>query len=283
MAQIIIQDSESLDLYLREMTSLKPLSKEEEVKLVIQIRMGCQTARDKFISSNLRFVVLIAKEYQHRGLPLTDLIGAGNIGLITAAERFDETRGLKFITYAVWWIRQAIFMSLAENQRMIRLPVNRINLLQRISKVLQGSCPSNEGGVSPENIAEALGESVEMVKDTLAYAQQVRSLDAPFQEDDQGNLLSVLSDQTQRLPDTEAVENSVREQIVKVLKTLSPREAEIIRLYFGLEEEEPITLEEIGRRFNLTRERVRQIKEKALNRLRHPKRQVLLEPLMEPD
>ncbi|MCZ6631883.1 MAG: RNA polymerase sigma factor RpoD/SigA [bacterium] len=282
MAQIILQNSESLGLYLRDLTSLKPLSKEEETKLVIQIRKGCQAARDKLISSNLRFVVHIAKEYQHRGLPLADLIGSGNIGLITAAERFDETRGLKFITYAVWWIRQAIFMSLAEDQRMIRLPVNRINLLHRISKVLQELRPSNGGDLSPENIAEALGESIETVKDTLIYAQEVRSLDASFQ-DDQGSLLSVLVDQTQQLPDTEAVENSVREQIVKVLKTLSPREAEIIRLYFGLDDEESMTLEEIGRRFNLTRERVRQIKEKALNRLRHPKCQTLLESLMEPD
>jgi len=283
MAKIIIQNSESLDLYLRELTSLTPLSREEEIKLVIQIRKGCQAARDKLVSSNLRFVVRIAKEYQHRGLPLIDLIGAGNIGLITATERFDETRGIKFITYAVWWIRQAIFMSLAEDQRMIRLPVNRINLLHRISKVLQELRLSNGGDLSPENLAEALGESVEMVTDTLIYAQEVRSLDASFQDDDQGSLLSVLVDQTQQLPDTEAVENSVREQIVKVLKTLSPREAEILRLYFGLDDEERMTLEEIGRRFNLTRERVRQIKEKALNRLRHPKRQTLLESLMEPD
>ena len=248
MAGIMIQDSESLDLYLRDIASSEPLSGEEEIELARKIRRGNQRARDKLVSANLRFVVSVAREYQNHGVPLADLISAGNMGLMTAAERFDGTRGFKFISYAVWWIRQAIHQSLAQDSRVVRLPINRIDLLHNISKV----------------------------------SRDVWSLDASFKEDDDHSLLHVLPDNTQSSPDNQVVEESVRNQVEMVLETLDGREAEVLRLYFGLGDEEPMTLEEIGVRFNLTRERVRQIKEKALRRLRHPRRRAQLEPLMEP-
>ena len=282
MAGIMIQDSESLDLYLRDIASSEPLSGEEEIELARQIRRGNQNARDKLVNANLRFVVSVAREYQNHGVPLADLISAGNMGLMTAAERFDGTRGFKFISYAVWWIRQAIHQSLAQDSRVVRLPINRIDLLHNISKVSRELRQSNEVEPEPEVIAKALGVSVEMVQDTLMRARDVWSLDASFKEDDDHSLLHVLPDSTQSSPDNQVVEESVRNQVEMVLETLDGREAEVLRLYFGLGDEEPMTLEEIGVRFNLTRERVRQIKEKALRRLRHPRRRAQLEPLMEP-
>ena len=282
MAGIMIQDSESLDLYLRDIASSEPLSGEEEIELARKIRRGNQRARDKLVSANLRFVVSVAREYQNHGVPLADLISAGNMGLMTAAERFDGTRGFKFISYAVWWIRQAIHQSLAQDSRVVRLPINRIDLLHNISKVSRELRQSNEVEPEPEVIAKTLGVSVEMVQDTLMRARDVWSLDASFKEDDDHSLLHVLPDNTQSSPDNQVVEESVRNQVEMVLETLDGREAEVLRLYFGLGDEEPMTLEEIGVRFNLTRERVRQIKEKALRRLRHPRRRAQLEPLMEP-
>jgi len=282
LAGIMIQDSESLDLYLRDIASSEPLSGEEEIELARQIRRGNQNARDKLVNANLRFVVSVAREYQNHGVPLADLISAGNMGLMTAAERFDGTRGFKFISYAVWWIRQAIHQSLAQDSRVVRLPINRIDLLHNISKVSRELRQSNEVEPEPEVIAKALGVSVEMVQDTLMRARDVWSLDASFKEDDDHSLLHVLPDSTQSSPDNQVVEESVRNQVEMVLETLDGREAEVLRLYFGLGDEEPMTLEEIGVRFNLTRERVRQIKEKALRRLRHPRRRAQLEPLMEP-
>ena len=279
MGEIRMQDSETLELYFRDLASLKPLSREEEVELASRILKGSQAAREKLISSNLRFVVSIAMKYQNRGVSLEDLVSAGNRGLVTAADRFDGNRGFKFISYAVWWVRQAIQVSLADDNRTIRLPANRVDLRNRISKVLRNWRQHNGSDPEPEDIAEALGVSVEMIKDTLMQAQEVQSLDATFRGDNEGSLLNVLADQAQALPDTDAIENSVREQVMKVLNTLSPREAEIIRLYFGMEEGKPLTLEEIGRRFNVTRERVRQIKEKALRRLQHPTRRGQLESL----
>ena len=281
MAGIMIQDSESLDLYLRDIASSEPLAGKEEIELAKKIRKGCQRSRDKLVSANLRFVVSVAREYQNHGVPLADLISSGNMGLMTAAERFDGTRGFKFISYAVWWIRQAIHQSLAQDSRVVRLPINRIDLLHNISKVSRDLRQSSEREPEPEVIAKELGVSVEMIQDTLMRARDVWSLDASFREDDDHSLLHVLPDQTQKAPDEEVVEDSVRNQVEEVLESLDDREAEVLRLYFGLGDEEPLTLEEIGVRFNLTRERVRQIKEKALRRLRHPRRRSALEPLME--
>ncbi len=281
MAGIMIQDSESLDLYLRDIASSEPLSGAEEIELAKKIRKGCQRSRDKLVAANLRFVVSVAREYQNHGVPLADLISAGNMGLMTAAERFDGTRGFKFISYAVWWIRQAIHQSLAQDSRVVRLPINRIDLLHNISKVSRELRQSNEKEPEPEVIAKELGVSVEMVQDTLMRARDVWSLDASFREDDDHSLLHILPDGTQKAPDEEVVEDSVRVQVEDILESLDDREAEVLRLYFGLGDEEPLTLEEIGVRFNLTRERVRQIKEKALRRLRHPRRRAALEPLME--
>lgn len=281
MAGIMIQDSESLDLYLRDIASSEPLSAETEIALAHRIRKGDQKARDRLVASNLRFVVSVAREYQNHGVPLADLISAGNMGLMTAAERFDGTRGFKFISYAVWWIRQAIHQSLAQDSRVVRLPINRIDLLHNIAKVSREIRQTEEADPDPETIAEKLGVSVDMVQDTLLRARDVWSLDASFKDDDDHSLLHILPDSSQRAPDLEVVDESVRDQVKMVLETLDAREAEVLRLYFGLGDEEAMTLEEIGTRFSLTRERVRQIKEKALRRLRHPRRRLQLEPLME--
>ncbi len=281
MAGILIQDSESLDLYLRDISSSEPLTAETEIALAHRIRKGDQRARDKLVASNLRFVVSVAREYQNHGVPLADLISAGNMGLMTAAERFDGTRGFKFISYAVWWIRQAIHQSLAQDSRVVRLPINRIDLLHNIAKVSREIRQSEEADPDPETIAEKLGVSVDMVQDTLLRARDVWSLDASFKDDDDHSLLHILADSSQKAPDLDVVDESVKDQVRMVLDTLDAREAEVLRLYFGLGDEEAMTLEEIGTRFSLTRERVRQIKEKALRRLRHPRRRLQLEPLLE--
>ena len=281
MAGILIQDSESLDLYLRDIASSEPLNAETEIALADRIRKGDQRARDRLVGSNLRFVVSVAREYQNHGVPLADLISAGNMGLMTAAERFDGTRGFKFISYAVWWIRQAIHQSLAQDSRVVRLPINRIDLLHNIAKVSREIRQSEESDPDPETIAEKLGVSVNMVQDTLLRARDVWSLDASFKDDDDHSLLHILPDSSQKAPDLEVVDESVKDQVRMVLDTLDAREAEVLRLYFGLGDDEAMTLEEIGTRFSLTRERVRQIKEKALRRLRHPRRRLQLEPLME--
>ncbi len=281
MAGILIQDSESLDLYLRDISSSEPLTAETEIALAHRIRKGDQRARDKLVASNLRFVVSVAREYQNHGVPLADLISAGNMGLMTAAERFDGTRGFKFISYAVWWIRQAIHQSLAQDSRVVRLPINRIDLLHNIAKVSREIRQSEEADPDPETIAEKLGVSVDMVQDTLLRARDVWSLDASFKDDDDHSLLHILADSSQKAPDLDVVDESVKDQVRMVLDTLDAREAEVLRLYFGLGDDEAMTLEEIGTRFSLTRERVRQIKEKALRRLRHPRRRLQLEPLLE--
>ncbi len=281
VAGISVQDSETLNLYLRDIASSTPLSGKEEIGLAERIRKGDQKARDTLVGANLRFVVSIAREYQNYGVPLSDLISAGNFGLMTAAERFDGRRGFKFISYAVWWIRQSIHQSLAQDTRVVRLPVNRIDLLHNISKVSRELFQSNGYEPEPEAVADELGVSVEMVRDTMMRGRDVWSLDATFKEEDDHSLLNVLADESQATPDSGVVERSVQEQVEMVLDSLEDREAKILRLYFGLGDEEPMTLEEIGVRFQLTRERVRQIKERALHRLRHPQRRMQLEPLME--
>ena len=263
---------DSLGSYLGEIATSMPLSGAEEVYLARKIHEGDEEARNKLVEANLRFVVSVAKEYQNRGVPLADLISAGNMGLITAAERFDENRGFKFISYAVWWIRQAILQTLAEQSRTVRLPLNKIGLLHKISKASRALQQERVDDPKPEDIAKAIEISVDEVKEALLCGRAVRSLDAAFKEEEDHSLLDILPDERQECPETVVLRGCMRGQIDSALQTLVGREAEILRLYFGLEGEEPMTLDQIGVRFGLTRERVRQIKAKALHRLRHPSR-----------
>lgn len=263
---------DSLGSYLAEIAHSKPLSSADEVKLARRIKEGDEYARNSLVESNLRFVVSVAKEYQNRGVPLSDLISAGNMGLITAAERFDEEKGFKFISYAVWWIRQAILQTLAEQSRTVRLPLNKIGLLYKISKASRMLQQERSDDPNPEDIAGQLEVSVDEVKETMMCGRPVRSLDATFREEEDHSLLDVLPDNKQESPERSVMRGCLRGQIDSALGGLVGREAEILKLYFGLNGEEPMTLDQIGARYGLTRERVRQIKEKALHRLRHPSR-----------
>lgn len=263
---------DSLGSYLAEIAHSKPLSAAEEVDLARKIKEGNEAARNRLVEANLRFVVSVAKEYQNRGVPLADLISAGNMGLITAAERFDENKGFKFISYAVWWIRQAILQTLAEQSRTVRLPLNKIGLLYKISKASRLLQQERSDDPNPDEIAKELEVPVEEVKETLMCGRSVRSLDATFKEEENHSLLDVLPDDRQESPESQVLRGCLRGQVDSALQSLVGREAEILRLYFGIDGEEPMTLDQIGARFGLTRERVRQIKEKALHRLRHPSR-----------
>ena len=263
---------DSLGSYLGEIANSRPLSSSEEVGLARKIKDGDEHARNLLVEANLRFVVSVAKEYQNRGVPLSDLISAGNMGLITAAERFDENKGFKFISYAVWWIRQAILQTLAEQSRTVRLPLNKIGLLYKISKASRALQQERADDPNPEDIASELDVPVEEVRETLMCGRSVRSLDATFKEEEDHSLLDILPDDRQESPENHVMRGCLRGQIDSALGTLVGREAEILRLYFGLDGEEPMTLDAIGASFGLTRERVRQIKEKALHRLRHPSR-----------
>jgi RNA polymerase primary sigma factor len=263
---------DSLGCYLGEIASSIPLSSSEEVNLARKIKKGDELARNRLVEANLRFVVSVAKEYQNRGVPLTDLISAGNVGLITAAERFDEKKGFKFISYAVWWIRQAILKALAEQSRTVRLPLNKIGLLYKISKASRLLQQERSDAPKPEDIAKELDVPVEEVRETLLCGRSMRSLDATFKEEEDHSLLDILADDRQESPENLVMRGCLRGQIDTALGSLVGREAEIVKLYFGLDGEEPMTLDQIGARFGLTRERVRQIKEKAIHRLRHPSR-----------
>lgn len=265
-------EDQSLDLYLREIGETPLISAEDEVELAKRIRKNDHLALEKMTKANLRFVVSVAKQYQNQGLSLSDLINEGNIGLIKAAKRFDETRGFKFISYAVWWIRQAILQALAEQSRIVRLPLNRVGTLHKIGKV--SSSLEQEYGREPSanEIAKKLELTEGEVSDTLKISNSHLSLDAPFSTSEDNSLIDVLEDEFQPSPDESLLDESLRVEIIKALDTLTPREAEVINLYFGLSHEKPLTLEEIGTRFSLTRERVRQIKEKAIRRLRHASR-----------
>jgi RNA polymerase primary sigma factor len=263
---------DSLGSYLGEIANSIPLSSSEEVDLARRIKGGDERARNSLVEANLRFVVSVAKEYQNRGVPLVDLISAGNMGLITAAERFDENKGFKFISYAVWWIRQAILQTLAEQSRTVRLPLNKIGLLYKISKASRLLQQERTDDPNPEDIANELDVPVEDVRETMMCGRSVRSLDATFKEEEDHSLLDILPDDRQESPENLVMRGCLRGQIDSALGSLVGREAEILRLYFGLDGEEPMTLDQIGVRFGLTRERVRQIKEKALHRLRHPSR-----------
>ena len=265
-------EERSLDLYLKEIGTTPLINAEKEVELAKRIRLGDQGALDQLTKANLRFVVSVAKQYQNQGLSLADLINEGNIGLIKAAKRFDETRGFKFISYAVWWIRQAILQALAEQSRIVRLPLNRVGTLHKIGKV--SSSLEQEFGrePSPDEIAKELALTTGEVSDTLKISNSHLSLDAPFSVSEDNSLIDVLEDDLQPSPDESLLSDSLKKEITSALDSLTAREAEVITLYFGLNHEKPLTLEEIGARFNLTRERVRQIKEKAIRRLRHASR-----------
>jgi RNA polymerase primary sigma factor len=265
-------EDRSLDLYLREIGETPLITADQEVELAKKIKLGDQASLEKLTKANLRFVVSVAKQYQNQGLSLADLINEGNIGLIKAAKRFDETRGFKFISYAVWWIRQAILQALAEQSRIVRLPLNRVGTLHKIGKISSSLEQEYGREPSPDEIAKELALSAVEVSDTLKISNSHLSLDAPFSVSEDNSLMDVLEDEFQPAPDEALLTESLRLEIERALDSLSPREAEVINLYFGLSQEKALTLEEIGARFSLTRERVRQIKEKAIRRLRHASR-----------
>lgn len=266
------RESQSLDKYLQEIGKVDLLTPDEEITLAKEIKKGNQRSLEKLTKANLRFVVSVAKQYQNQGLSLGDLINEGNLGLIKAAKRFDETRGFKFISYAVWWIRQSILQALAEQSRIVRLPLNRVGALNKIGKAFSQLEQEFEREPSASELAEELDMSVFEVADTLKISGRHLSVDAPFAQGEDNRLLDVIQDERQPSPDSILMEESLKEEVKRALATLSEREAEVIRLYFGLQKEHSLTLEEIGEKFNLTRERVRQIKEKAIRRLRHATR-----------
>jgi RNA polymerase primary sigma factor len=269
------RESASLDKYLQEIGKEDLITVEEEVELAQRIRKGDQKALEKLTRANLRFVVSVAKQYQNQGLSLPDLINEGNLGLIKAAEKFDETRGFKFISYAVWWIRQSILQALAEQSRIVRLPLNQVGSLNKISKAFSKFEQENERRPSPEELADSLDLPAEKVADTLRVSGRHISVDAPFVEGEDNSLLDVLVNDDSPIADRTLINESLSTEVERALSTLTERERDIIKLFFGINTQE-MTLEEIGEKFGLTRERVRQIKEKAIRRLRHSSRSKLL-------
>src|ERR687898_3469966 len=284
--QITNRDSQAVEKYLQEISKIPMITPEEETTLAQRIKMyqqdplGSQRALDKLVQANLRFVVSVAKQYQHQGLSLGDLINEGNLGLIKAAQRFDETRGFKFISYAVWWIRQSILQALAEQSRIVRLPLNRVGSLNKISKTFSELEQKFEREPSPEELAEVLDVTTAEVVDTMKISGRHVSMDAPFVQGEENSLLDVLENDSEETPDSGLMNDSLRREVQRALSTLTQREADVITLYFGLNGEHSMTLEEIGEKFNLTRERVRQIKEKAIRRLRHTSRSKALKPYL---
>ncbi len=278
--QITNRESQSLDKYLQEIGKVDLLTPDEEVELAKRIKEGDQIALEKLTKANLRFVVSVAKQYQNQGLSLGDLINEGNLGLIKAAQRFDETRGFKFISYAVWWIRQSILQALAEQSRIVRLPLNRVGSLNKISKTFSELEQKYEREPSPEELAEVLDVTTAEVVDTMKISGRHVSMDAPFIQGEENSLLDVLENDSEETPDSGLMNDSLRKEVQRALSTLTQREADVITLYFGLNGEHAMTLEEIGEKFNLTRERVRQIKEKAIRRLRHTSRSKALKPYL---
>ena len=269
------RESASLDKYLQEIGKEDLITVEEEVELAQRIRKGDQRALEKLTRANLRFVVSVAKQYQNQGLSLPDLINEGNLGLIKAAEKFDDTRGFKFISYAVWWIRQSILQALAEQSRIVRLPLNQVGSLNKINKAFSRFEQENERRPSPEELAETLDLPAEKVADTLRVSGRHISVDAPFVEGEDNSLLDVLVNDDSPIADRTLINESLSTEVERALSTLTERERDIIKLFFGINTQE-MTLEEIGEKFGLTRERVRQIKEKAIRRLRHSSRSKLL-------
>ena len=269
------RESASLDKSLQEIGKEDLITVEEEVELAQRIRKGDQRALEKLTRANLRFVVSVAKQYQNQGLSLPDLINEGNLGLIKAAEKFDETRGFKFISYAVWWIRQSILQALAEQSRIVRLPLNQVGSLNKINKAFSRFEQEHERRPSPEELAETLDLPAEKVADTLRVSGRHISVDAPFVEGEDNSLLDVLVNDDSPVADKTLINESLSTEVERALATLTERERDIIRLFFGINCQE-MTFEEIGEKFVLTRERVRQIKEKAIRRLRHSSRSKLL-------
>lgn len=274
--QFTNRESKSLDQYLQEIGKVDLLTADMEVTLAILIKKGDMLAQEKLIKANLRFVVSVAKQFQNQGLSLGDLINEGNIGLIKAAQRFDETRGFKFISYAVWWIRQSILQALAEQSRIVRLPLNKIGSINKINKTFARLEQENERPPSAEEIAKELDMTVSDVKESMKNSGRHVSMDAPLIEGEDSNLYDVLNSGESPNPDKSLLHESLKVEILRALETLTPREADVVKLYFGLGDAHPMTLEEIGETFDLTRERVRQIKEKAIRRLKHTSRSKIL-------
>ncbi len=274
--QVTNRETASLDKYLQEIGKVDLITAEEEVELAQRIKAGDQVALEKLTKANLRFVVSVAKQYQNQGLTLPDLINEGNLGLIKAAQRFDETRGFKFISYAVWWIRQSILQALAEQSRIVRLPLNKIGSINKINKTYAFLEQAHERQPSPEEIAKELDMTINDVKESLKNSGRHVSMDAPLVEGEDSNTYDVLNIGESHNPDRTLLHESLRTEIERALETLTPREADVVRLYFGLGNQHAMTLEEIGETFDLTRERVRQIKEKAIRRLKHTSRSKIL-------
>ena len=274
--QVTNRETASLDKYLQEIGKVELITADEEVELAQRIRQGDKIALEKLTKANLRFVVSVSKQYQNQGLSLPDLINEGNLGLIKAAQRFDETRGFKFISYAVWWIRQSILQALAEQSRIVRLPLNKIGSINKINKTYAKLEQEFEREPNAEEIAEALDITEAEVKESMKNAGRHVSMDAPLVQDEDNKMYDVLKSDEVITPETELLYESLRKEIDRAISTLTPREADVVRLYFGLNGSHPMTLEEIGEKFDLTRERVRQIKEKAIRRLKHTSRSKIL-------
>lgn len=274
--QVTNRETPSLDKYLHEIGKVELITAEEEVELARRIRKGDKESLNKLINANLRFVVSVSKQYQNQGLSLPDLINEGNLGLIKAAQRFDETRGFKFISYAVWWIRQSILQALAEQARIVRLPLNKIGSINKINKTFAELEQRFEREPTVLEIAQALELAPNDIKESMKSAGRHVSMDAPINSDEEGTMYDVIYNEDNPHPDRELLNESLRKEIERALSTLTYREANIVRLYFGLNGKHPHTLEEIGEEFNLTRERVRQIKEKAIKRLKHTTRNRIL-------
>jgi len=274
--QVTNRDTLSLDKYLHEIGKVELLSAEKEVELAKRIKRGDREALETLIKANLRFVVSVSKQYQNQGLSLPDLINEGNLGLIKAAERFDETRGFKFISYAVWWIRQSILQALAEQARIVRLPLNKIGSINKINKAFSKLEQEYQREPTIEEIAELMDSKPELVEDSMNFSSIHVSMDAPLREEEANNMYDVMLNDDSPVPDEKLMDGSLRMEIERSLGTLGDREAEILRFYFGLNGYQPHTLEEIGDEFGLTRERVRQIKEKAIKKLKNQYRNRLL-------
>lgn len=276
--QVTNRETASLDKYLQEIGKVDLITAEEEVELARRIKAGDQSALEKLTKANLRFVVSVSKQYQNQGLSLPDLINEGNLGLIKAAQRFDETRGFKFISYAVWWIRQSILQALAEQSRIVRLPLNKIGSINKINKTFSKLEQEFEREPSADEIAQLLDISEQDVKDSMKNTGRHVSMDAPLAtgDDNAGSMYDVMEADDSPSPENGLLNESLRKEIERALHTLTSREADVVRLYFGLNGEHAMTLEEIGEKFDLTRERVRQIKEKAIRRLKHTSRSKIL-------
>jgi len=266
------ESNRSLSRYLEEIGDFEPLKPDREVELAIKIKKDDHSALEELVKANLRFVVSVAKDYQGQGLPLTDLINEGNLGLIKAAGRFDETRGFKFISYAVWWIRQSILQALAEHSRIVRLPLNRVGTISKITKTAEKLEAEIERSPNEKEIGRQLNMTSDEVIDAMRISRRHQSLNAPFRDGDKNSLIDIIKDDNQIAPDTPLMNDSLKDEIRNSLDTLKDRERMVIKMYFGIERDYALTLNEIGEEFNLTRERVRQIKEKAIRRLRHRSR-----------